>query len=834
MPLSAGRLLRTIAAYLRDARRDGRHSLRLLARAPGFTVAAALCLAIGTGLTAAMYSQVQSTVLAALPGGVSNSDELVRLQMPVSVPDYEELRHGATSVAQLAGYIGPVPVTLEADGGERTRVWGQLVTPEYFAVLGIRASVGRLFAAEGPAEDATAIVLGERLWRTRFGANPSMVGRSIRVNGQLVTVIGVASPRFVGAAPMTAAAELWISTTASPRVASELNAKGDRDTATMHVIGRLHPGVSPAQAESALEVIADRLEQSNVMRERAANERSVRILPGGRMFGVRDEDLPRTIGLPLVLVSLVLLMTCGNVANMVLARGVNRSREFAVRLSVGASRSRLVRQLLTESLILCTAGCVAGGAIAVWLLSLFDHMRSIIPAYVQYDVDFHWGAYLAAVAVATASTVLFSLLPSVRVSRLDIQTTLKRRGWTGARGARRFGLRNLVIYQQVAVSVVLILLTAFIVVGWRRAAGVYLGFNPEQLYSVSVDPIRDGFSTGDSADLINRLEQRFSGLPGVRAVSVAQTLPLAMSSSELLINARADVATGAQSLSAVRINRVGAGFFETVGNPLVHGRSFDRTDESNRTRILIVNEALARRVWGDANPVGQTLSLAGHTWEVVGVVTDMRSAFPLIPTVPAAFQPNTTDGLGAPSKHGVTLFVRVVPGVDGATLLRDELRSATPQLTVVKVQPLTDEVDSALFLARVATYTYGGMGVLALFLATIGLAGVTAYAVASRTRELGIRIALGAQRSQVLWVVLREGTAIILAGTITGLALALVVTRALSSVVEALAESTRTSLSDPLLLLGAPGLLVGLALIACYVPARRAIRIDPVIALRSE
>jgi putative ABC transport system permease protein len=284
----------------------------------------------------------------------------------------------------------------------------------------------------------------------------------------------------------------------------------------------------------------------------------------------------------------------------------------------------------------------------------------------------------------------------------------------------------------------------------------------------------------------------------------------------------------------MRVDRVGAGFFETTGTALIRGRTFGEADQSNNSRVVVVNETMAKRAWPDSDPVGQPLKLGDDTWEVIGVVSDTRSAFPLAPILPAVYQPVTPDGYASPSRKGVTLVVRALRGHDSSALLVAEVRSISPDLTVVEIKPLTREVDQALFLARVAAYTYGGIGILALILAAAGLAGVTAYAVARRTREIGIRMALGAQRAHVLWLVLREGTGIILAGTVTGLALALALTRALSGVVEALAETTRTSVSDPLLLLGGPALLVALALIACYIPARRSTQVDPITALRSE
>jgi ABC-type antimicrobial peptide transport system permease subunit len=307
-----------------------------------------------------------------------------------------------------------------------------------------------------------------------------------------------------------------------------------------------------------------------------------------------------------------------------------------------------------------------------------------------------------------------------------------------------------------------------------------------------------------------------------------------MSSADLLVSARTDLAAGTQSLGRIRIDRVGAGFFETAGTALIRGRTFRGAEQADDSRVVVVNDTMARRAWPESNAVGQALTLGDETWEVIGVVADTRSAFPLAPTLPAVYQPVTPNGYASPSKSGVTLVVRAVPGLDISPLLAGDVRSISPELTVIEIKPLTREVDQALFLARVATYTYGGIGVLGLILAAAGLAGVTAYAVARRTREIGIRMALGARRPQVLWLVLREGIGIILAGTVTGLALALVLTRALSGLVEALAETTRTSASDPLLLLGGPALLMVVALLACYIPARRSTRVDPILALRSE
>ncbi|HXW06906.1 MAG TPA: ADOP family duplicated permease [Vicinamibacterales bacterium] len=839
-----GRLLRTVPALLanlalhiavehaRDASRDVRYATRLLARSPGFAAASVLCLAIGIGLTAAMYAQIQSTMLRGVPG-VADPGGVVRFQQPTAFGNVDELRSSG-QFASLAAYSGPVPVALRSEGHEPERVWGHLATADYFDVLGVRASRGRVFGLEEASPGASAVVISDRLWRTRFAASSDIVGRPIRVNGHLMTVAGVTPPGFLGAAPMTAAADIWIPTTADTRVVPELAGLETSRAAAFDVIGRLVPGIAADQAEPALEALVRRLEVLHGDPGRDSPEARVRLLPGGRMFPVRNEDLPRAIGFPIMLVSLVLLMACGNVANLVLARSSARRREIAVRLSLGAGRGRIVRQLLTENLLLVILGAAAGGVFTLWLLALFDRMRPVIPGYVHYDVQFDWLAFLAAAAVAAGSTLLFGTAPALRASRDAIYAGLKAAAPTTLAARRRFGMRNVLVFQQVTVSIVLVLLTGFVVVGWRRAAQVDVGFEPANLYFVSLDPVRDGYSPARARQFFDRLPDQLRGIAGVTHVSLAQTLPLAMSGSEMILNAKSDFATGTRLLGATRADRVGPEFFETVGVPIVRGRAFTRADQRDDSSALVINEAMARRGWPEEDPLGQVVELEGRAWQVVGIVGDIRSAFPLAPTLPALYRPVTPAGFDAPARHGVTVAVRVVPGFDAPTRLRRAVADIDPDVTIVQIRRMTEELEQAAFLASVATFVYGGMGVFGLLLASIGLAGVTAYAVSRRTHEIGIRMALGARRANVLWLVLREGAAITLAGTVAGLALALLITRALASVLDALAEATRTSMSDPLLLAGAPALLAVIALAACYLPARRSTRINPVTALRAE
>jgi hypothetical protein len=330
------------------------------------------------------------------------------------------------------------------------------------------------------------------------------------------------------------------------------------------------------------------------------------------------------------------------------------------------------------------------------------------------------------------------------------------------------------------------------------------------------------------------LRARLGSAPGVAGVSLAQTLPPAMSTGESMLSAKVEFAGGRASLGAVRADRVGARFFETAGIAVRHGRGFSERDQTDDSPAIVISRAMAERIWPGENAVGRRVEIDGAMAEVVGVVDDLRSAFPLAPTQPALYRPIAPSGFATPSKHGVLVAVRGVPGFDAASVLRREVDAIDPTVTIFDITRMTDDVAQASYLASFATVIYGGMGVFGLILASVGLAGVTAQAVSRRRREIGIRMALGARRADVLWLVLRESGAIVVAGTAAGLVAAIAVTRALGSVVEALAETTRTSITDPLLLVGGPALLAALALAACYLPARQSVRIDPATTLRAE
>jgi len=813
---------------------DLRFAARLLARAPAFTAAAVACLAIGLGVTTSVYSEFQSLIFRDLPG-VRGPDRLVRLQTAMPYQDWEEFRGHSEAFESLAAFLGPTPFGMRTAEGAAERIWGQLVTPNYFRTLGVEPLAGRLFGADEERDGAASVaVISARLWRERFGGAPAVVGRTIRINGQPVTIAGVAPEDFLGASPMLSAADMWIPTTAPVGVAPELARLRDRRATAFDLIGRLRPGRTPAEAEETLEPIARRLEVAYGDPGRDRKERRVTLLRGGRVYPLRDEDVPNAIGLPLVLIALVLLMACGNVANMLVARGAARRREIAVRLAIGGSRARIVRQLLTESVLLAALGGVAGLGIMRWYLAYFESLRGELPGYMTLDWRMDWRALIFSALLTLASGMLFGLAPALSATRDDIASGLKPAAPSRLRSRRWFSLRNILVAQQIAASMLLLLLTAFIVIGIRRISSGDPGFDYRHLYLLSLDPVRDGYDAKRAADYFDKLPERLERVSGVEAVSVAQSLPMALTGMESLITAKVEMTGGPKALGAIRSDRVGSGFFETVGIPVLRGRGFSDRDIADGAAVLVVNETMAKEVWPAEDPVGKILDFEGKWHEVIGVARDIRPALPMGPSLPAVYQPNAPSGFAVPSRQGVTALVRARPGFDAAVSLRRQIEAIDAQVTVLDVRRMSDLIEQIYYMARVAAGIYGALGIFALILASVGLAGVTGYSVARRTHEIGIRMALGADRKNILGLVLRESLALFAVGGAAGLAFSFVTMRVLAGMLDTLAKATETSASDPAILLGAPVLLAGLALAACAIPARKAIRIDPSAALRSE
>ena len=829
-------IMRLIAEQSAELWQNVKFSLRTLRKSPGFAAVSIVSLAMGIGMAASVYSQIESTVFRAVPGTVQ-PQELVRFQRPAAYPDYEDYRDHSGQFSQLAAYLAPVPFVVNTGAGPE-RAWGHLVTVDYFSVLGATPYLGRLIGPEDKTSGLPAVVISHRYWRDKLSSRREVVGGTLRINNQVVSVIGVAQPDFLGASPLLAAGDLFLPTTMQTRVAPELGsgALTNRQVAAFQLIGRLKAGVPVKEAENALDTLARQLERERKDPAADRKGRRVTLLPGGRLFPVRDEDVPMVTAFPAVLVALMLWIASANVATMLLARALARRKEIAVRLAVGAGRARLIRQLLTESVLLALAGGVLGIVFAYWSNSTAEWVRPLIPNYVDFRLEMSWRAIAATFALSLVTGVLFGLAPAFGATRSDIATSLKSGGQH--QGYRWYSTRNMLVLQQVAGSLALLLVTGFVILGFQRSANVDFGFETANLYTMSLDPVRDGYSADKAREFFAALPDKVRELPGVASASLTQSLPINPAGGESIVATKQELLETASPTAAqirtTHIDRVGAGYFETAGIALVSGRSFRASDERDDPRVAIVNETMAQNVWPNANPVGQTVDLKGKRYEVVGVARNTRSGLIVDQSANGAYLPLEPAAFAHPSHQGVTLMVRAYPGSDVTTPIRRLVNSIDPNLSLFNVDSMTNQVNNLLFIVKVTTLTYGAIGLFGLVLAAIGLAGVTAYAVVQRTKEIGIRMALGARRLDVLRVVMREGAWMVGVGTIFGFVAAYALVRAMTTFLAALSSVLKTSIGDPVLVIGAPLLLGLLTLAACYWPARRSTKIDPLAALREE
>jgi len=814
---------------------DTRYAIRMMARSKGFTIASVVSVGIGIGLTTTMFSQMDSLILRDIPT-VGNPDELVSIRGSVSYPDYEHFRDNSGQFRESAAYIAPVPFVIKTDNNRSSRAWGHLVTPNYFDVFQTRAMLGRTFGAEESTPGASAsLVVSYRFWQGRLGGDPNVVGSTLRINGYPATIIGVAAEGFFGALPVLSAADVWVPTTVDPRIAPELgsNALHDKDIAAFSVVGRLSRGITRQGAEAALDAMVRQQEVDEGQTD-IREGRRVTMLPGGRLLPIRDEDLPVMMAFPLILSGLALLIACSNVGTLLLARGSGRAKEIAIRLSVGASRGRIVRQLVTESTILALLGGVVGLAIAWWSISTTDWIEPMIPEYMTFEMDMSWVALLFTLGISVLSGILFWLAPALQAAKADVTPALKSGAGMRMKKYRWFSMRNALVLQQVAGSLMLLLLTGFVVLGFGRTSTVELGFDVRNLYMMSLDPVRDGYSGEEARELFAGLPERIRLIPGVAEASLTHNIPLGMFGDEAALQASTDLGETARLARSIRQEHVGEGFFEAVGVEISPGRSFRPSDQTDGSRVVIVNQTTVDETWPGQDPIGQVLDLEGDRYQVIGVAPDFRSGGILEKSRMGVFLPMEPESFERPSSQGVTLLVRTEPGVDIRSAVRNEVALIDPNLTLFNVSLLSDQVETMLFMVRLSMIIYGGVGVFGLLLAAVGLGGVTAYSVAQRTKEIGIRMALGAQKAQVMKLVLKEGAILVILGTIIGQAFAFGTTRALGSYFAALSTMTDTTTSDPLLLVGAPLLLGSLTMLACYLPARRSTRIDPLTALRQE
>jgi macrolide transport system ATP-binding/permease protein len=855
--LVADLAIRIPVEYLSEMRRDLIYALRTLSRSRGFAAVGIVSLGLGIGVTAVSVSEVLNLILRDAPGA-RDPDALVMVN-GVSCPYIDRYRDQHDLFTGAAAFQMAVPYNLSLGdtGAKAGRVFGHLVSPEYFSVMGVRAAQGRVFS---PAVDkpgtAPVAFISDRFWRERLHSDPLAVGRTIRINGQTATIVGIGPKDFLGALPFVPA-DIFVPTTAPAAVAPELagDAIHQRDAKSFSALLRLAPGVTLKSAEAGLDAITRNLDKETLDPARDAKGRRVTLLPGGKLLPIPREFVPLMLGFLATLDGLIVALACMNLANMQLARATARRKEVAIRLSVGASRFRLIRQLVTESALLGLAGGTGGILIAFWVASLLRSAKLPVAYPVNLDITPDWRVIAIVFAISLTAGIGFGLAPALAATKTDLARAMKE-GLAGqARGYRRFGMRNLLMVSQVAGSLALLLIAGFMVIGFRSAHQIRIAFDPATMYLLSLDPVRDGYSPEKAAGFLDGLADRLRRVPGVRDVALADAPPFGAQAAMYTLSAPSGTGAPDQAVSAVAKNTIGPGYFAALSVPVLEGREFDLRDQ--RREILkgqvvpvLINQTAAREFFGANDPLGRRISDTGKSYEVIGVVKDLSAPGSETASgedrenVSVVYLPLTTAGFAHPqtagnavitgATNGTIVMVRADRGSDAIAGVRRNLSSIDPNLAVFDVHTLASQVAETIAFLRMSQFVYGGIGVFGLVLAAIGLAGVTAYSVARRRKEIGIRMALGARKGQVLMLVMREGGSLVIVGSALGLLAALALSRLLSTLSTIFGPGFQAGAHDPRLILGAPLLLAALAMLACYVPARKSAKINPLTALREE
>ena len=835
--------------YCRDARgvrvvedlwHDARYGARVLLRSRGPALVAVVALALGIGANTAIFSVVNSLLLRPLP--YRQPDQLVKAYQSApdpskgmlpsvwSYPRFEILRGESRSFASVAGYTqNQYNLT---GTGEPERLQVEMVSASYFPLLGVEAAAGRTFTADedGAAGANRAALLSHGLWQRRFGGDPKAVGQTIELDRRAFTVVGVLPPGFRG---QTGTADAWVTMAAAPllRYPKILT---NANNAWFQVVARLSDGVTAEEAQAEMAAVSASLE-----RQHPGPRQTVQ--PGARVVTLvplqaakLDPAVKKSFLILLAAVGLVLLIACANVANLLLARGVARRREFAVRAALGAGRGRLVRQLLTESLLLSLAAGALGVLVAFWGVDLIKQFRPSDDAqfwsaytrafdFFQIDLDARVLAFNFLLALLTG--LLFGLLPALQSSRADLNHALKEgAGGTpsGFHRLRRLNSRGLLIVSEVALSLVLLAGAGLMLKSLSRLHAVGLGFDPENVLTMAA-PSRDA-----KPEFYEQLLARVAALPGVEAAGLGSTAPLlghaSMTSMEIEGRGGGEAGVGLHSVSP--------GYFEALRIPLVRGRVFTERDRAGAPRVALINQTAAAQLFPGEDPLGQRIKPSmtpeyetdEKSVEIVGVVGDARYG-----RLEGAVEPDIYLPAWQPTDAAQTLVLRASADPAGVvSAVRREVLSLDKNVPLASVRTMGARVSEVTSRARFITLLLGVFAGLALLLAAVGIYGVVAYTVTARSREVGIRIALGARAGDVLRLVLLDGLPLVAAGLAAGLLAAWAAARVLRS------QLYEVSASDPLVFAGVTALLAGVALLASLVPARRATKVDPVTVLRAE
>jgi predicted permease len=820
---------------------DLKHGLRLLVRRPGFSAVAVLSLALGIGLNTTLFSVVNAVLLRKTP--VADPDRLVEIYSSVSpeiphftssYPDYLSILEGTDAFAGIAGHAFVRGIL--STGGKPVLTTGEVVTANYFDVLGITPALGRGFRPEenvGEAQHAV-LVMGHGMWQRRFGGRPDILGQSIVLSGVAYTVVGVAPAAFSGVLPGVQP-EFWVPAMMVDRLSfGGLQATTDNEPGLTRIQqrgnrwfflkGRLAPGRTLAEAQAQVETVFARLRTEFP----ATNEKTKgTVMPaaGIRFHPMLDGYVKAASAVLLAAVGLVLMIACANVASMLLARGASRTRELAVRAAIGASRGRLVRQLLSESLVLAAVGGALGVLVAVWATQLLASIPTdALPVPVHFDLRPDRTVLAFAALATVATTALFGLLPAMSASRPALVPSLKADATGEGSVRRRVTMRDALVVGQLALSLVLLVAGALLTRGLVAARGTDLGFDPAPISALQFNLQMNGYDVERAVAFRKRVVAELETVPGVAAVAIASRLPMSpnINMEGVQVEGHHQPKDDPTPTDAVEI---GPHYFEAVGVPLVEGRGFTEDEVESRRKVAVVNEAFARRYWPGRSAVGQRVYTSGFdkpAHEVVGVSRDhkVRSV---------GEEPTPYIHLPVGSYTRVSLLVRTAqPAEKALPALRAAVLKLEPDVVFTEDVPAAEVAATTLAPTRIGAVLLAAFGSLALLLAAIGLYGVISYSVSQRTREMGVRMALGARRTEILRLVMGQGARLALVGVGAGVLLAGLVGRIFTALLYGVSPT------DPLAYALAIGVLAAVAAAANLAPALGAARVDPMRALRSE
>jgi predicted permease len=811
---------------------DLRYGARMLLRNPGFTLVAVVTLALGIGANTAIFSMVDWLVFQKLPvpdpktltylgfvqGGPLHND------VQFSFPEYQEISQECGSEFNdmaAAAFGGASGAQSSPDGltyqGKTLPVQTYFVTGNFFSLLGLKPALGRYFAdKEGSAAGADPVaVVSWEYWQSRFQGDNAIIGKNVAINGHDVTIVGVGPKDFFGPTPL-----LLVIDAGTP---SDFLAKADGRQ--LNIFARLKPGVAPERVKPVLDVVSQHLLARHPRPDETLNGmRAIPLHPPGMISGEGMNPLVRTAIIFFTLGILVLVLACVNVANLLLVRASARQAEMAVRAALGAARRRLIRQLLTESLLLALLGCGAGivtGLIATRALSAMP-LPTQLP--ISLDFRFNWLVFGGALLATLLASVVAGIAPALQAARPNLNIVLHDSGRTLT--SRRQRLRSVMVTIQVAGSLSLLIVAGLFARSLQGAQRLDVGFDPRGITNVTMNPNQIGFTEAKGQAFYRELLERSRALPGVESASLAAWLPNDETQFGGPIEVHGLEPVKGQPRPSALFNAVSSGYFHTIGVPILRGRDISDSDSASTQHVALINQLMAEKYWPGQDPVGREFSAADdpkHPIQIVGVVRNFRMVDPYSPIEPAYFVPLTQHYFAT-----ATLHLRAAGSGSGiahqVVTLVDSMAPSMP----VHTESMTQALMSALFLFRLGAVLTGILGALGLLLAIVGVYGVMSYAVSQRTHEIGIRMALGAQRKEILALVGKQSLVVVAAGLFIGALVAFGVGQVVQDFL------VGVSPADPVTYLGVAALLAVVAMAACFVPARRAVHVDPITALRTE